>query len=208
MKYLITAGPTREKIDPVRFFTNYSSGKMGYALAEAAKKLGNDVKLISGPTNLKIPAGIKFIQIESAAEMYSAVMAVYKNYDVIIMVAAVADYRPKEINNHKLKKKSGDLIISMERTEDILLELSKYVTDDQILVGFAAETDNVIEYAKGKLIKKNLDWIIANKVGSVNSGFTSDDNSVTMLSKHGDEIELALMSKKEIAENILKTIVK
>jgi phosphopantothenoylcysteine decarboxylase / phosphopantothenate---cysteine ligase len=208
MKYLITAGPTREKIDPVRFLTNYSSGKMGYALAEVAKNLGNEVKLITGPTNLTIPDGVESINVESAADMYSAVMDNYKNYDVIIMVAAVADYRPKEINNHKLKKQPGDLVIHMERTKDILLELSTRVNERQILVGFAAETDNVIEYAKGKLVKKNLDWIMANKVGGKNPGFISDDNSVTMLSKHGDEIKLDLMSKKEIAENILKIIAK
>ncbi len=204
-KILITAGPTKEKIDPVRFISNNSSGKMGYAIAELAKEFGYDVTLISGPTNLEKPK-VKIIDIESAAQMATAVFANAESADIIIMAAAVADYTPKKVFDNKMKKGQGDLTLELERTEDILATLGKNKKEGQILVGFAAETENLLENAEVKLKKKNLDWIIANDVSKKGQGFQSNNNSITMISKDGKKINFPLDSKLEIAKNILKTI--
>ncbi len=204
-KILITAGPTKEKIDPVRFISNNSSGKMGYAIAEVAKEFGYDVTLISGPTNLEKPS-VEIIDIESAAEMANAVFANAEFADIIIMAAAVADYTPKKVYENKMKKGQGDLILELERTEDILAGLGKQKREGQILVGFAAETENLIENAEEKLKKKNLDWIIANDVSKNGQGFKSDNNAITMISKDGKKLDFPLNTKLEIAKNILKII--
>ncbi len=204
-KILITAGPTKEKIDPVRFISNNSSGKMGYAIAKIAKTKGYDVTLISGPTNLEKPV-VKIIDIESAAQMANAVQVNAESADIIIMAAAVADYTPKKVFENKLKKGQGGLILELERTEDILATLGKQKREGQLLVGFAAETENLLKNAEGKLLKKNLDWIIANDVSKKGQGFKSDNNAITMISKDGREIDFPLNSKLEIAKQILKTI--
>jgi phosphopantothenoylcysteine decarboxylase/phosphopantothenate--cysteine ligase len=202
---LITAGPTRERIDPVRFISNRSSGKMGYALAKAAEKLCKNVTLISGPVNLTPPDGINVIQVESAEEMACEVRKAANSADLIIMAAAVADYRPKSPSDSKIKKSDSDMAIELERTTDILAELGKE-KGDKILAGFAAETDNVIKNAKEKLARKNLDWIIANDVSRSDAGFQSETNEVTMISKNGNVIELPLQKKEKLAELILKNI--
>ena len=162
-KILITAGPTREKIDPVRYLTNHSSGKMGYAIAEEAAKEGANVVLISGPVSLTPPHGVEVIGVESADEMYEAVLSRYDGVDVVIKSAAVADYRPKTYHDHKIKKQPGEQVIELERTKDILHELGKK-KNHQLLIGFAAETDHVDEYAMKKLTSKNADMIVANNI--------------------------------------------
>lgn len=202
-KVVITAGPTREKIDPVRFITNHSSGKMGYAIAEEAVQTGAEVTLISGPVSLKPPAGLRFIQVESAEEMYQAVMKEYDNADIVIKTAAVADYRPKVSYDHKVKKQPGDQMIELERTRDILFELGKK-KQGQILIGFAAETEHVAEYAQTKLTKKNTDMIVANNVKVEGAGFGTDTNIVTIFKRDGTSIELPIMSKKAVAVKILE----
>lgn len=202
-KILVTAGPTREIIDPVRFLTNRSSGKMGYAIAEAAGKLGGDVTLISGPTSLKPPANVSFVQIETAQEMYEQVMKYYPETDIVIKAAAVADYRPAKIYDQKMKKQDGDLSITLERTIDILKTLGEQ-KEKQILVGFAAETENVQAYAEKKLKSKNLDMIVANNVKEQGAGFGVDTNIITIYTKFGEKIEFPLLSKQEAAREILK----
>lgn len=202
---LITAGPTREKIDPVRFITNHSTGKMGYALAEAAKNAGAKVILISGPVNISPPPGVEVVKIESANDMYHAVMGKFASADIVIKTAAVADYRPKVSYDHKMKKQPGDSVIELERTKDILFELGT-LKKDQILVGFAAETENVEEYARKKLETKNADMIVANNVKSEGAGFGMDTNIVTLIKRDGTKIELPLMSKFEVAEKIIEEI--
>lgn len=202
-KIVVTAGPTREKIDAVRYISNHSSGKMGYAIAEESVKAGAEVILISGPVSIQPPAGVNLIQVESAQQMYEAVMEEYMNADIIIKTAAVADYRPKISYDHKIKKQPGEQILELERTHDILLELGKQ-KDKQILIGFAAETDNVAEYAKAKLMKKNVDMIVANNVKAEGAGFETDTNIVTLFKRDGTSIELPIMSKHEVAEKILE----
>lgn len=202
---LITAGPTREKVDPIRFFTNRSSGKMGYAIAEEAKKMGAYVTLITGPTSLIPPKGVQVISIESAEEMYEAALNYYDKANIVIKSAAVADYRPKIVHNEKMKKQEGPLTIEFERTTDILHELGKR-KNHQILVGFAAETNNVTEYAKSKLERKNLDMIVANDVTEKGAGFQGDTNKVTIISREGKEKVYPLMSKNETARAILNEI--
>ncbi|MBS4189170.1 bifunctional phosphopantothenoylcysteine decarboxylase/phosphopantothenate--cysteine ligase CoaBC [Bacillus sp. FJAT-49705] len=202
-KIVITAGPTREKIDPVRYITNHSSGKMGYAIAEEAVRTGAEVVLISGPVSLQAPKGVRLINVESAEEMYHAVMKEYTNAHVVIKTAAVADYRPKIIHEHKVKKQPGEQALELERTKDILYELGKE-KKDQILIGFAAETEHVAEYAQIKLMKKNADMIVANNVKSDGAGFGTDTNIVTLIKRNGVSIELPLMSKKEVAVKILE----
>jgi phosphopantothenoylcysteine decarboxylase / phosphopantothenate---cysteine ligase len=204
-KVLVTAGPTREKVDPVRFFTNRSTGKMGYAIAEAAAKFGADVTLISGPTNLPSPLNVNTIRVESAQEMYEQVMKYYQDSHIVIKSAAVADYRPKHIFAEKMKKQPGDYSILMERTIDILKTLGEQ-KKTQILVGFAAETERVEEYAKRKLESKNLDMIVANNVSEEGAGFAGDTNIVTIFKRDGSSISLPLLPKKKVAEEILKEI--
>ncbi|MFE8699021.1 bifunctional phosphopantothenoylcysteine decarboxylase/phosphopantothenate--cysteine ligase CoaBC [Cytobacillus sp. FJAT-54145] len=199
---LVTAGPTREKIDPVRFITNLSSGKMGYAIAEQAVLQGANVILVSGPVSLNAPKGVDRIMVESAEEMYEAVLQKYDSVDIVVKTAAVSDYRPKVAYDYKVKKQPGDETLELERTKDILLELGKRKRA-QILVGFAAETDLVEEYAKKKLEKKNLDLVVANNVKSEGAGFGTDTNIVTIFNRKGETLELPIMSKKEVAIKIL-----
>ncbi|MDD5596440.1 MAG: bifunctional phosphopantothenoylcysteine decarboxylase/phosphopantothenate--cysteine ligase CoaBC [Victivallaceae bacterium] len=203
MKVLITAGPTREKIDIVRFLSNRSSGKMGYALAAAAAERGWQVVLVSGPVNLSAPAGVRLLNVESAAEMASAVKAEAADADLVIMAAAVADFTPKQCCEHKIKKTSGGLTLELEATEDILLSLGRNKPAGQILVGFAAESENLLVNARDKMRRKNLDWIAANDISKTDSGFAADANTVTLLSCDGGIIELARDSKKNIAEKII-----
>ncbi|SFA74920.1 MULTISPECIES: bifunctional phosphopantothenoylcysteine decarboxylase/phosphopantothenate--cysteine ligase CoaBC [unclassified Bacillus (in: firmicutes)] len=202
---IITAGPTREKIDPVRFISNHSSGKMGYAIAAEAQKAGADVILVSGPVSIPVPSGVKVKKVESAKEMMEAVMADFDQVDIVIKTAAVADYRPKLAYDHKIKKQPGDEVIELERTQDILFELGTR-KKNQVLIGFAAETDNVEEYARQKLFKKNADMIVANNVKSEGAGFGTDTNIVTMYKKEGDPIRLPLMTKVEVAKRIIEEI--
>ncbi|CAI8794005.1 fused 4'-phosphopantothenoylcysteine decarboxylase and phosphopantothenoylcysteine synthetase [Bacillus pseudomycoides] len=204
-KILVTAGPTREKIDPVRFMTNFSSGKMGYALAEVAANLGADVILVSGPTVIAPPVNVTTVQVESAQDMLEAVMQHYGSMDVVIKTAAVADYRPKIVHNQKMKKKSGDAVIELERTIDILKTLGEK-KEHQLLIGFAAETTNIEEYATKKLREKNANMIVANDVKAQGAGFGTDTNIVTMYRKDGEVIRLPLLTKKEVAREILMQI--
>lgn len=205
---LITAGPTRERLDAVRFLTNRSTGKMGYALAEAAYEAGFEVILISGVVALPQITGVKTIIIESASEMANEVKKYATSCDYIIMSAAVADYRPKVIYERKLKKTDGDLTIVLERTEDILKYLGEHKVAGQILVGFAAETDDLLANAKSKLVRKNLDYIIANDVSMSDRGFGSDNNAVTIISRDGSMQNINLQSKSSLAKVIINTITK
>lgn len=205
-KVVITAGPTRERIDPVRYVSNFSSGKMGYAMAEAAAKLGADTVLVSGPVALSKPLGVKVIDIESAAEMYGAVSAEYEDATIVIKSAAVADYRPAEIHPQKIKKSDDDAVIELERTTDILKTLGER-KEHQLLVGFAAETENVIGNGRSKLAKKNLDYIIVNDVTDPDGGFGNETNVVTLLSKNGMNKPYPAMSKKELASVLLEAII-
>lgn len=202
---LVTAGPTVEKVDAVRYFTNRSSGKMGYALAEAARDLGANVTLVSGETNLTQPVGVEFVQVTSAEDMFQAVKSRMNDMDMIIKAAAVADYTPVETSEHKMKKKDGDLQLTFKRTTDILKYLGEH-KDKQYLVGFAAETDNVEEYAMGKLKKKNTDVIVANHVANEAIGFRSSDNEVDMYFANGDKVPIAKASKQNVAIKILNEI--
>jgi len=204
---LITAGPTREAIDPVRYLTNRSSGKMGYALARCACQRGAQVTLISGPTNLDRPLGVVFIPVESAEEMFAEVSKYYLEQDIIIKAAAVADYRPLSYNKQKIKKSNDDLQLQLERTPDILSFLGEK-KGSKILVGFAAETNDLKENAQRKLIKKNLDFIVANDVTAKDAGFNYDTNKVTLYYRDGTQQDLPLLSKDEVANYILNEVSK
>ena len=206
-KVLITAGPTQSSIDPVRFITNKSTGKMGYSIAEEARDRGAEVTLVSGPTNLQKPYGIKIIDVKTNEEMKSEVLSYYEDSDIVIKSAAVADYKAKEYKIEKIKKSEGDLVLSFERDNDILKILGDN-KKNQILVGFAAESSNLLNNAKNKLDKKNLDYIVANDITSVDTGFGSDNNKVIILSKEGEEIYLDKMSKREVASKIFETILR
>jgi phosphopantothenoylcysteine decarboxylase / phosphopantothenate---cysteine ligase len=206
-RVVITAGPTREMVDPVRFFSNRSTGKMGYALAEAAVSLGAEVVLISGPSQLPIPSGIEFVSVTSAEDMYNAVHEAFPTADIVVKSAAVADYRPKETLEDKLKKKDGNLVIEFERTKDILMSLGER-KEHQYLIGFAAETTNVYEYAKAKLEKKRADMIVANNVKETGSGFGTDTNKVSLVTIDGTIRELPLLSKVEVAKEIYKEAIR
>lgn len=207
MKFLISAGPTREKIDAVRFISNRSTGKMGYALAKSAHNAGHDVTLISGPVSLPPVEGVEMIKVESAAEMACEVRRFAKSADVIIMAAAVADYRPKSMISGKMKKTEGDLVLTLERTEDILASLGKMNLPNTCLVGFAAETDDMLAHAEEKLQKKNLDWIIANDVSQPDRGFGAEQNAVIMISRSGEKISFFLENKKSLADKIVGVII-
>lgn len=202
---LVTAGPTVERVDPVRFFTNRSTGKMGYALAEQAAKLGASVTLVTGPTNLEYPKGIQVVQIESAQQMLEAVMQRYHEADVVIKSAAVADYRPKYVFDQKMKKQPGEAVLELERTTDILRTLGER-KEHQLLVGFAAETEQVDEYAQKKLASKNLDMIVANNVTTEGAGFGTDTNIVTLYKRSGESKELPILSKHDVATEVLKEV--
>ncbi|PIP38764.1 MAG: bifunctional phosphopantothenoylcysteine decarboxylase/phosphopantothenate--cysteine ligase CoaBC [Desulfobacterales bacterium CG23_combo_of_CG06-09_8_20_14_all_51_8] len=204
-RVLVTAGPTREFIDPVRFVSNPSSGKMGYAVAKAAADRGADVTLVSGPTGLETPFGVRRVDVVSAAEMAEAVLARMNDADIIIKVAAVADYTPMEKANYKIKKTDGGISVSMERTVDILVELGRRKTH-QILVGFAAETQDLKKNALEKLKRKNLDMIAGNLVNDSSSGFNSDTNKLNFFYKDGSMEELPEMDKEAAAHVMLDRI--
>jgi len=207
-KVLITAGPTREAVDPVRFLSNYSSGKMGYALAESAAYRGAEVKLISGPTNLDIPLGVERIDVETAVEMNNKVQENIKDSDIIIMVAAVADYRPANRSSNKIKKdKNKTLSLELKKNPDILKNTGKSKKEGQLLIGFAAESENVVDNARSKLERKKLDMIIANDISKKETGFVSNKNQVYIITENGSE-ELAVMEKKELATRIISEIIK
>ena len=202
-KILITSGRTKENIDPVRYLSNNSSGKMGYSLAQAAVDLGAEVTLISGPTDLKVPNGLKnFISVESALEMYEKVDEYFKNTNIFIACAAVADYRPKEYKKEKIKKSDSDFVIELVRNPDILLEMSKK-KEKQLLVGFAAETNEIRENALKKLEKKNLDIIVANNA----SVMGSDENVIEIIRKDRTSMEISQKSKIELAYDILSEVI-
>lgn len=203
MNLLVSAGPTRERIDPVRFLSNRSTGKMGYALAAAAIAQGHAVTLVSGPTHLAPPECVRLIAVESAADMAEAIRREAPAADVVIMAAAVADYRPKDSRPHKLKKSPGELTLVLERTEDILAGLGKAKRENQVLVGFAAETQDLLANAQAKLVAKNCDWIVANDVAKADRGFAADTNAVTLIARDGRIIPLALAPKGELARAIL-----
>ncbi len=202
---LVTAGPTCEDIDPVRFLTNRSSGKMGYALAEAANRRGARVVLVSGPTDLKIPDGVDWVPVRSTEEMHHAVRERAANANVVIMAAAVSDYRPAAQHDQKLKRGEGSFTLELEPTSDILADLGREKRG-QILVGFAAETNSVTENARGKLARKGADMIVANDVTQEGAGFDGDTNIVTMFLRDGREIPLPKMTKFEVANQILDRV--
>ena len=202
-KILVTAGPTRESIDPVRYITNHSSGKMGYALARAARNAGADVTLISGPVSLSPLYGVETVSAESAEDMYQAVMKNYEKNDTVIMAAAVADYRPALVNTQKIKKEDGDLSLTLMRTPDILKEVSAHRLPGQTIIGFAMETEDLLNNARKKCIEKKCDYIIANSISEKGAGFQGDTNIVTIISKDAT-VSLPLLTKDEAAVQILK----
>jgi len=205
-KIIITAGPTVEALDPMRYITNRSTGKMGYSIAKEAIKRGAEVTLISGPTKLEPPKNLKnLIKIESAEEMYEAVINNLDENDVVIKSAAVADYKPKEYSSRKIKKSDEDLVIRLDRNKDIAYEIGK-VKKDKILVGFAAETNDLIENATKKVKKKNLDFIVANDLTKEGAGFGVDTNIVKIIDKEGTIIEYPIMTKDEVANVILDKV--
>ncbi len=204
-KVLVTAGPTREPLDPVRYISNHSSGKMGYALAAAAAARGADVVLVSGPTELAPPPAVKVTKVETAAEMRAAVLAEFADTDVVIKAAAVADYRPRTAAAQKIKKNDAEATLELTRNTDILAELGAH-KQGQLLVGFAAETEELFKHATAKLTKKNLDMIVANDVTQAGAGFGSDTNIVKLLYRDGRVVELPQMAKNELASIILDKI--
>ena len=202
---LVTAGPTEEDLDPVRFLSNHSSGKMGYALARAARRRGADVILVSGPTSLPPPANVKLVPVRSAREMREAVFHHLEKASVLLMAAAVSDYRPQQTATQKVKKTSISPVLELERNPDILLEAGK-TKGNRIFVGFAAETQNLLKNAKEKLAKKNLDLIVANDVSLPGAGFRVDTNIVKIIGRSGKVDKLPLMSKEDLADRILERI--
>ncbi|GEK30242.1 phosphopantothenoylcysteine decarboxylase [Kurthia zopfii] len=206
-KVIVTAGPTRERIDPVRYLSNFSTGKMGYAMAKAARGLGANVTLVSGPVALAKPAGINVVDVESAEEMLQAVLAEYDDCSIAIKTAAVADYRPKNQMGQKMKKQEGDAAIELERTTDILKTLGER-KQNQLLIGFAAETNDVLHYAEGKLKKKNADYIVANDVSKTDRGFGADENTVTIVGKNDFLKSYPSENKEQLAKKVLADIIK
>ena len=202
---LVTAGPTREAFDPVRFITNYSTGKMGYALALAAKRRGAAVTLVSGPTSLPEPRGVRFVPVVSAREMRDAVMQNLKDATVVIKSAAVADYRPADFSDSKIKKTDRPLEFRLEKNPDIIREVGK-VKGDRILVGFAVETDRLVEYAAKKLREKNMDLIVANDITQPGAGFAAETNIVKILDREGGSEDLPRMDKMDVAHRILDRV--
>ena len=204
-KILVTAGPTREAIDPVRYITNHSTGKMGYAIAKTAALRGAEVTLVSGPAEVEPPMFVNLVPVTSAKDMFEAVTSRSDEMDAIIKAAAVADYRPKFVNTEKTKKKDGDMAIELERTDDILKWLGEHKKDNQFLCGFSMETEHMLENSRAKLKKKNLDMIVANNLKVAGAGFGTDTNVVTMI-RENKETELPIMSKEEVAGAILDEI--
>ena len=204
-KILVTAGPTREAIDPVRYITNHSTGKMGYAIAKTAALRGADVTLVSGPAEVEPPMFVNFVPVVTAKDMFEAVTSRSDEMDAVIKAAAVADYRPKFVNTEKTKKKDGDMAIELERTDDILKWLGEHKKDSQFLCGFSMDTEHMLENSRAKLKKKNLDMIVANNLKVAGAGFGTDTNVVTMI-RENKETELPIMSKEEVAGAILDEI--
>ena len=205
MKVLVTAGPTQEAIDPVRYITNHSSGKMGYAIAKMAMLRGADVTLVSGRTALTPPPFVKVVPVVTARDMYEAVTSASQEQDIIIKAAAVADYRPANVSDEKIKKKNDDMSIALERTDDILKYLGEHKPDGQFLCGFSMETQNMIGNSRVKLTKKNLDMVAANNVKMAGAGFQGDTNVLTLITQD-EEVSLPLMSKEDAAGKILDKI--
>ena len=206
-KILVTAGPTQESVDPVRYLTNHSTGKMGYAIARTAAYRGAQVTLVTGPTSLKRPRFAEVVEITTAREMFEEVTRRAKDQDWIIKAAAVADYRPAAVSTEKVKKKDGSLTLDLERTDDILGYLGSHKKDGQVLCGFSMETEHMLEHSREKLKKKNLDLIVANNLKVDGAGFGTDTNVVTILTKD-QELELEKMSKEEVADRLLTEISK
>ena len=205
MKVLVTAGPTQETIDPVRYITNHSSGKMGYNIAKACMLRGADVTLVTGKTALTPPMFVNVVPVISAKDMYEAVTVRSDDMDIIIKAAAVADYRPSNVSDEKVKKTDGELSIPLERTDDILKYLGEHKRPGQFLCGFSMETQNMLENSRKKLIKKNLDMIVANNLKVQGAGFETDTNIVTMITPDSID-ELELMSKEDVAFHLLDKI--
>ena len=206
MNCLISAGPTREWIDPVRFLSNPSSGKMGYALARAAVDRGMQVTLVSGPTALKAPAGAEVLYVETAREMREAMSQRFAKADLIIMAAAVSDHRPETRSKQKQKKEQMRMTLDLVANPDILMELGKQKKNGQTLVGFAAETENLLPNARRKLREKNLDWIVANDVSEKDRGFQSDFNKISLLSKEQHEMDFEYQEKNSLARKIMEIL--
>ena len=206
-RVLVTAGPTQESIDPVRFITNHSTGKMGYAIAKMCMLRGAEVTLVSGPTSVAKPEFVHVVDVVTAKEMYEEVTKRAKDQDIIIKAAAVADYRPKSVSSEKMKKKDDDLAISMERTDDILKFLGEHKKEHQFLCGFSMETENMLENSRKKLEKKHLDMIVANNLKVEGAGFAGDTNVVTIITEQ-EEVSLGKMTKEETALRILDEILK
>lgn len=205
VRCLVTAGPTQEYFDPVRFISNPSSGKMGWHIAKAAKEIGWETTLILGPSALSDPDGVKTVRVVSAQDMLEESEKAFEKCDILIMAAAVCDVRPKARVDHKVKKGEIPLTVELERTPDILLTLSKK-KKGQILIGFAAETRNLVEYAKEKLEQKNLDAIVANIVGGKSSGFGSDSNEIVLIMRSGEIIDFNPAEKKTLASHLIKFV--
>ena len=206
MNCLISAGPTREWIDPVRFLSNPSSGKMGYALARAAVDRGMQVTLVSGPTALKAPAGAEVLFVETAREMQEAMSQRFAKADLIIMSAAVSDHRPETRSKQKQKKEQMRMTLDLVANPDILMELGKQKKNGQTLVGFAAETENLLPNARRKLREKNLDWIVANDISEKDRGFQSDFNKISLLSKEQNEMDFEYQEKNSLARKIMEIL--
>ncbi len=205
MNILVTAGPTREPLDPVRFLSNRSSGKMGYAVAAVAKERGHDVVLVSGPAALEPPAGVQVVRVTTAAEMLAAVEMRVGWCEALVMAAAVADWRPAQVRGHKIKKSESLSMLQLERTPDILRSILPR-KGERVFVGFAAETESLLEEARRKMLEKGLDLIVANDVSRRDAGFDVDTNQVVLLSRDGSAEKLPLMSKREVAARILERI--
>ena len=206
-KVLVTAGATQESIDPVRYITNHSTGKMGYEIAKAAMLRGADVTLVSGVTALEAPMFVEMVPVVSAMDMYEAMTSRFLDYDIIIKSAAVADYKPKTVATDKMKKKDGDMVIELDRNPDILQYMGTHRRDGQFYCGFSMETQNMLENSRVKLDKKNIDMVVANNLKVAGSGFGTDTNVVTMISKK-EEIQLERLSKAEVAHKVLDQILK
>lgn len=204
-KVLVTAGATREKIDPVRYITNHSTGRMGYAIAKAAMLRGAEVTLVTGKTSLMPPPFVRTIEIESAEDMYNAVMSNAASSDIIVKAAAVADYRPKKPADNKIKKKDEGMLIELERTKDILKTLGENRRDNQFICGFSMETENMVENSREKLYKKSIDMIVANNLKTAGAGFGTDTNIVTFITRE-ETVEKPIMTKDEVAHEILSYI--
>ena len=201
-RVLVTAGPTQEAIDPVRFISNHSTGRMGYAIAEVARDRGARVVLVSGPVSLEAPEGVELVSIVSAQDLFDAVSASYDEFDAVVAAAAVADYRPKTVADNKMKKKDGDLSIELERTPDTLSWLGAHRVTGQRLCGFSMETCNVLENSRGKLTRKNVDMICANSLREEGAGFGTATNHLTLISRE-HEVDLPMLSKVDAADALL-----